>query len=431
MVNFKNILICTMLFLGVLGFSLSAVSAHDPFPPEIKYLSPKDNSDVSGIVKIKTNIYTHTGIDEKGLSFNISGPNNYTKILKDINPNDGWGCVWDTSSAPNGRFSIKAEAWDVDYPDGPGTNTIYVNLYNVKKATKVGISNVKAPSNNNINIMATLKDGSNKIITNKKIQFTINGKTYTRVTDNGGIAKVSFKGSKGIFNINAKFLGDNTYSTSSKNAKLTITKSAPTLKLSSIVADKNKKTQLKASLTYNTKKLAKKLIRFYVNNVAVGSSKTNKNGVAVLNYKAKLNSGKYTVSAKYSTDIINSANLKVKKTCVYPQITSSKVKPKAGTTITIFYRIKNDGPDSATNTKLVYKIPSTFKYAKAVGAGIKKYNPKTKTFSWTLKTAKVGTSLLKLTFKTIKSGRSLLTPKITTDTVNTYSSAKKTYITIV
>ena len=195
------------------------------------------------MVKIKTSIRTHTAIDDKSVIYEISGPNNYKKVITDKNPNDGWECAWDTSSAPNGRYTIKAEAWDVDYPEGPGIKIIHVNLNNVKKETKLSVNNIKVLENTNTNIMATLKDSSNKPIQNKKIQFTINGKTYDGITDNGGIAKINFKGRKGTYTINAKFAGDNLYSPSSGNGKLTITKNTYNLKVSNIFADKNKKTQ--------------------------------------------------------------------------------------------------------------------------------------------------------------------------------------------
>ncbi|WP_297899427.1 Ig-like domain repeat protein [uncultured Methanobrevibacter sp.] len=397
----------------------------------MKFVSPIDNSNVNGMVKIKTSIRTHTAIDDKGVTFKISGPNNYEKVISDKNPNDGWECVWDTGSVPNGKYTIKAEAWDVDYPDGPGTKTIFVNLNNVKKETKLTVNNIKTSENTNVNIMATLKDNSNKPILNKKIQFSINGKAYNAITDNGGIAKINFKSNKGIYAINAKFLGDNVYSTSSGTGKLTIVKNSYNLKVTNIFADKNKKTQIKSLLTYNNKKIANKLVNFYVDNKYVGSSKTNKNGVATIDYKVKLSTGRHTVSAKYGNDLVNTATLKVKSAGLYSVITTNKAKPKVGTLVTIFYRIKNDGPDSATNTKLTYKITSGLQYVKAIGNGSKKYNSKTKTFTWTISKAKVGTSLIKLVFKTKKPGRVLLTPKITTDTYNTYNSFKKVYITIV
>lgn len=422
----------TLFISAIIGFSTNVAFAHDPFPPEIKFVSPIDGSDVGSTVKVKVSIRTHTAINKDGVNFEISGSNSYKKTLKGVQTSDStWECSWDTSSVQNGKYSIKAEARDDDYPDGPGVRVININLNNVKKETKIIINDVKALEGTNINVMATLKDNSNKIIANKKIGFTINGKVYYATTDDGGTAKIVFKGVKGTYAVNARFAGDNIYGHSSANGKLEITKNAYTLKVSNIVVDRNKKTQLKAVLTYNNKKIANKSIKFYVDNVVVGTAKTNKNGIAILNYKAKLTPGKHTILAKYGNDIINSGILKIKKARVYLQITSNKAKPNAGDTITIYYRIKNDGPDTATNTKLTYKIPKSISYVKSVGSGTKKYNSKTKTFTWTINKVKVGTSLLKITFKIEKSGRTLLTPKITTDTYNTYSSGKKIYITVV
>lgn len=123
-----------------------------------------------------------------------------------------------------------------------------------KKASKLNVNDIKSSENTKVNLMATLKDSSNKDIANKKIQFIINEKIYVGTTDNGGIAKISFKDIKGSYSINAKFLGDNPYSSSSGTGKLTITKNGYNLKVNSISADKNKKTQLKAVLTHNNKK---------------------------------------------------------------------------------------------------------------------------------------------------------------------------------
>ncbi|KZX17129.1 bacterial Ig-like domain protein [Methanobrevibacter cuticularis] len=422
----------SLFVLAIIGFSSNIAFAHDPFPPEIKFVSPIDGSDATNNVKIKVSIRTHTAINGEGVKFDISGPNNYKKTLKGEKSSDTtWECYWDTSSAPNGKYSIKAEAQDDDYPQGPGVKVININLNNVKKETKILINDVKALQGTNVNVIATLKDGFNKIITNKKIEFTINGKTYSATTDSSGVAKITLKGVKGTYTVNAKFLGDNSYMSSSNSGKLYVTNNVYSLKVSNIDSDKNKIVQLKTTLTYKNKKVANKKIKFYVNNVVVGTAKTNKYGIAVLKYRTKLNHGKYTVLAKYSDNVVNIGVLKVKKANVYLQITSNKARPKVGNTITIFYRVKNDGPDTASNTKLTYKIPSNLKYVKAVGSGSKKYNSKSKTFTWTISKAKIGTTLLKLTFKTKKSGRALLTPKITTDTYNKYSSGKKLYITIV
>ncbi|KZX17094.1 Ig-like domain-containing protein [Methanobrevibacter filiformis] len=435
MIKYKKIILIFLILIAITS-SIGAVSAHDPFAPEIKFLSPKNNSDVQGQVKVKVSIETHSQITDDGVDFLITGSNNYKKVLKDTNPSDGWECIWDTSSVPNGKYSIMASAYDVDFAD-PGTNNVIVNLNNIKKETKLDIKNVKGASGEHINIMATLKESTAKGIlakgiVNKKIQFTINGKTYTGITDNGGISKIKYKGNEGNYNVYVKFLGDNEYSISSSNANLTLLKNANKLKIGNIVANKNKEIQLKTNLIgANNKGIANRNIKFYIDNFFVGSSKTDKAGMAKLIHKLKLDGGKYTITAVYGNNVINSATLKVLQSSIYLKITSNKAYPKAGNKITIYYRIKNNGPNNATNTKLAYKIPKGLSYLKSTGTGSKKYDSKLNTLTWTLKKAKVGTTLLKVQFKTKKSGRILLSPKITTETYNPNLSIPKTYITVI
>ena len=72
-------------------------------------------------------------------------------------------------------------------------------------------------------LTATFKAASGKVVANKKITFTVNGKTYTATTNAKGVATVKVSlNKKGTYNFTAKFAGDNTYAAISKTAKLTI-----------------------------------------------------------------------------------------------------------------------------------------------------------------------------------------------------------------
>ena len=90
-----------------------------------------------------------------------------------------------------------------------GSLTVPAKTYKASAATK--------------SLTATFKTASGKVVANKKITFTVNGKTYTATTNAKGVATVKVSlNTKGTYSFTAKFAGDNTYAAISKTAKLTI-----------------------------------------------------------------------------------------------------------------------------------------------------------------------------------------------------------------
>ena len=72
-------------------------------------------------------------------------------------------------------------------------------------------------------LTATFKSVRGKLIKNKKVTFTVNGKTYTAKTNEKGVATVKVSlNKKGTYKFTAKFAGDSTYAAITKTAKLTI-----------------------------------------------------------------------------------------------------------------------------------------------------------------------------------------------------------------
>ena len=72
-------------------------------------------------------------------------------------------------------------------------------------------------------LTATFKSASGKVVANKKVTFTVNGKTYTATTNDKGVASVNVSlSTKKTYSFTAKFAGDNTYAAITKTAKLTI-----------------------------------------------------------------------------------------------------------------------------------------------------------------------------------------------------------------
>ena len=73
-------------------------------------------------------------------------------------------------------------------------------------------------------LTATFKSAAGNLVKNRKVSFTVNGKTYSAKTDAKGVAKVNVSlTKKGTYTVTAKFAGDRTYSAITKKATLKIT----------------------------------------------------------------------------------------------------------------------------------------------------------------------------------------------------------------
>ena len=73
-------------------------------------------------------------------------------------------------------------------------------------------------------LTATFKSNRGTVIANKKITFTVNGKTYSAKTNDKGVASVNVSiTAKGSYAVTAKFAGDSTYSAVTKKATLKLT----------------------------------------------------------------------------------------------------------------------------------------------------------------------------------------------------------------
>ena len=73
-------------------------------------------------------------------------------------------------------------------------------------------------------LTATFKSNKGTLIPNKKVTFTVNGKSYSAKTNSKGVASVKVSlNKKGTYKVTAKYAGDNTYSSITKTASLKLT----------------------------------------------------------------------------------------------------------------------------------------------------------------------------------------------------------------
>lgn len=141
---------------------------------------------------------------------------------------------------------------------------------------------------------------SYKLIKNKKVTFTVNGKTYAATTNSKGVATVKITlNKKGTYKYTAKFEGDSLYNAVTKKAKLTIkplTTSLTTKKYKFRRYAKTKKltTTLKSGKTV----LKKQKVTFKVNGKTY-TAKTNSKGIATVKIKL-FKKGTYKYTVKYA-----------------------------------------------------------------------------------------------------------------------------------
>ena len=145
---------------------------------------------------------------------------------------------------------------------------------------------------------ATLKDAKGNVLANKKVTFTVNGKTYTATTNAKGVAtvKLALTAAK-TYTVTIKFAGDGVYAASTVSAKVTLNKEKTKITAPKKTFKRTAKTK-KVVITLKNSKgkaIAKKKITLTVNKKKY-TVKTNKKGQATFKVKlTKKGTKKYTV----------------------------------------------------------------------------------------------------------------------------------------
>ena len=150
---------------------------------------------------------------------------------------------------------------------------------------------------------ATLKDANGNVLANKKVTFTVNGKTYTANTNAKGVAtvKLALTAAK-TYTVTIKFAGDGVYAASTVSAKVKLNKEKTKITAPKKTFKRTAKTK-KVVITLKNSKgkaIAKKKITLIVNKKKY-TVKTNKKGKAT--FKVKLTKkGTFKYTAKFAGD---------------------------------------------------------------------------------------------------------------------------------
>ena len=184
---------------------------------------------------------------------------------------------------------------DDDYRGSDASAKITINKIATKTtaSAKTYLATAKTKS-----FTATLKDANGNILANKKVTFTVNGKTYTATTNAKGVAtvKLALTAAK-TYTVTIKFAGDSVYAASTVSAKVKLNKektkiTAPTKTFKRTAKTKKVVITLKNS---KGKAVAKKKITLTVNKKKY-TVKTNSKGKATFKVKlTKKGTFKYTV----------------------------------------------------------------------------------------------------------------------------------------
>ena len=189
---------------------------------------------------------------------------------------------------------------DDDYRGSDASAKLTINKIATKTtaAGKTYLATAKTKS-----LTATLKDAKGNVLANKKVTFTVNGKTYTATTNAKGVAtvKLALTAAK-TYTVTIKFAGDNVYAASTVSAKVKLNKEKTKVTAPKKTFKRSKKVK-KVVITLKNSKgkaVAKKKITLTVNKKKY-TAKTNKKGKATI--KVKLTKkGTFKYKVKFAGD---------------------------------------------------------------------------------------------------------------------------------
>ena len=216
--------------------------------------------------------------------------------------------------------------------------------------------NLDAPSiemyyKNGTRFTINLTDGSGNGLANQSVNIVINGVSYTKTTDNYGLASMGINLYSGSYNVSVTYKGTNEYSSVSTTSTINI---LPTISANDITKFYKNGTQYYATfIDGQGRLLANTNVTFNINGVFYTRT-TNDNGVARLNIN--LNPNTYVLTAYNPNDGYEYANtIKVLPTIVSNDL--SKLYLDGNQFYATFYG--SDGTPLA-NTNVTFNINGVF-----------------------------------------------------------------------
>ena len=193
--------------------------------------------------------------------------------------------------------------------------TSKINL--TRNTTEITASQVTKTYNIAKNLDLTLKDSNGKALANKNVIITVNGKSYTKTTDNNGKATLALTNLvPKTYTASITFEGDNLYMACNKNVNIIVKKAAPKLTAKAKTFKvKTKTKKYTVTLKTNTgKAISKAKITIKVKGKTYKAT-TGANGKATFKITKLTKKGKYSATVTFAgNSYFNKITQKVKIT---------------------------------------------------------------------------------------------------------------------
>ncbi|WP_305557056.1 Ig-like domain repeat protein [Methanobrevibacter sp. V74] len=249
------------------------------------------------------------------------------------------------SKVGNYTLKVKYEGDDVEYNGNTSSASVVVK----KTATEMISYNLNMIPEKAEYFSITLKNAFGGVLTNQKVTFKVNGKTYTKTTNNKGVAKVKLRFNKNNKNYKIKitYKGSNKYASISKTNKIKVKYSSKTAKLITpkiTIPPKIAKYYKIALKDGNSKGIAKQKVIIKINGKKF-TKRTNSKGEIKIKVKfSKLKT--YKVKAVYKGSkiykkAVSNGKVKVDKTATSITAPSISMVPNEFKTYSVTLKANN------------------------------------------------------------------------------------------
>uniref|UniRef100_UPI000362CB0B Ig-like domain repeat protein n=1 Tax=Methanobrevibacter smithii TaxID=2173 RepID=UPI000362CB0B len=261
---------------------------------------------------------------------------------------------------PEGKYTYSATYKGTDKISRATDNGTF-EIKSVEYNVILNAPDVKMTYHDGTRFIATLTDKQGNPIRDAAIEITINGKTYTKTTDEKGVVSLGLSLDSGIYTVTVNFKGTSDYTPITRQAKVTI---EPTVKGLDVVKMFRNDTQYYAIFTDSQgNPLKNKDIQFNINGVFYTKT-TNDKGIAMMGIN--LNPGKYVITAiNLVTGEQSGNNITVKSLIVQNDLTKYYLNASRFQTT-----IYNKDGSLAVNKEVTFNINGVFYHKKTDENGI-------------------------------------------------------------
>ncbi|MCQ2977534.1 MAG: Ig-like domain-containing protein [archaeon] len=267
-------------------------------------------------------------LNDKSIILDVNGRKYYSKTVNGV-------AKFELGSLPIGNYIVKAtfEA-DENCTGAELSSSFKVNIM----PTSLDANNVTVMYNNGSNLIIYLKDINGKAIASKSVSITINGKTYTKMTNGDGKVSISLNTLvPKTYTTNISFSGDSYYSSVKKTVYVKVKTRSTKIVASNLVKyygdSKNIVVYLKDS---NNVAISSKTVSIKINGKTYKKT-TDKNGKVSLSISS-LPKKSYKTVIKFSATYYGSSSKTITVNVVKPKIKAVSTSIKKGKQLSVVFK---------------------------------------------------------------------------------------------